>query len=108
MPSSCITLIDQRPRLTLQLVRSVHIAPPAYPDKPEDELDLNPAELEEFSLDKLRSHLERFYSSVVFSCMTVIKEVIRIRGWEDGGERTGVALAVSPAADFILSSEYPS
>jgi hypothetical protein len=101
-------VVDPKANLTLQLVRSVHIAPPAYGDKPEDELDLNPAELEEFSLEKLRSHLERFYSSVVFSSMTVIQEVIRIRGWEDGGERTGVALAVSPAADFTLSIEDPS
>lgn len=80
-----------------QMVHSVRIAPPRYPLRrhPEDMLDLNPAVDEEFTLDKLRSQLERFYSSVIFGLIRVGKEARRIRNWEDGGRRTKVALAVS-------------
>lgn len=46
-------------------------------------------------MDKLRSNLERFYASIIVGLLRFVKEVQRIRHWEDGGVRSAVALLVS-------------
>ena len=76
-------------------VQTVHVAPPPYDGHIPPGLDLQPDPDEEFNLHKLNSALERFYASVVVGMLRALREVNRIRKWEDGGTRSAVALAVS-------------
>jgi hypothetical protein len=57
-------------------------------------LDLWPSPDEEFTVDKLRSNLERFYTSIVVGMLRTVTEVQRIRLWKEGGTRTFVFLSV--------------
>ncbi|KAK4687961.1 hypothetical protein P7C73_g2149, partial [Tremellales sp. Uapishka_1] len=83
-------------------VQNVHIAPPPYDsfDAANRGIDLQPSEDEEFTVDKLRSSLERFYASVITGLLRSAKEVQRIRRWEEGGSRTTVALVVYSIAFY--------
>lgn len=56
-------------------------------------LDMNIADDEEFSPDKLRAHLERLYISVAISLFAFWKHIVRLRSWRES-RRTGCFLAV--------------
>lgn len=46
-------------------------------------LDLNIADDEEFSPDKLRSNIERLYMTVIISFIGFGKHIARLRGWRE-------------------------
>ncbi|KAL6405906.1 hypothetical protein AUP68_10790 [Ilyonectria robusta] len=62
-------------------------------EPPLDQLDLNIADDEDFSPDKLRAQLERFYMIVVASLFSFWKHIVRLRSWREH-QRTSVFLAV--------------
>ncbi|KAI2622768.1 hypothetical protein GGS26DRAFT_583882 [Hypomontagnella submonticulosa] len=47
------------------------------------DLDLNIADEEEFSPDKLRANIERFYMTVVVGLLAVVKHIARLRSWRE-------------------------
>ncbi|KAI1371587.1 hypothetical protein F4677DRAFT_435067 [Hypoxylon crocopeplum] len=47
------------------------------------DLDLNIADDEEFSPDKLRANVERFYMTVVVGVLAAIKHIMRLRSWRE-------------------------
>ncbi|KAI1098135.1 hypothetical protein F4804DRAFT_338495 [Jackrogersella minutella] len=47
------------------------------------DLDLNIADEEEFSPDKLRANLERFYITVVVGLLSAVKHTARLRSWRE-------------------------
>ncbi|OOF99961.1 hypothetical protein ASPCADRAFT_161319 [Aspergillus carbonarius ITEM 5010] len=65
----------------------------AVPDPPLQRLDLNRAEDEQFSPDKLRATLERFYTTIVVSLTAFVKHIARIRSWREQ-QRTSAFCAV--------------
>ncbi|KAJ6166862.1 hypothetical protein N7470_002309 [Penicillium chermesinum] len=65
----------------------------ALPEAPPQDLDLIRAAEEEFSPDKLRSTLERFYMTVVISLANFVKHCARLRSWKEP-QRTGLFCAV--------------
>src|SRR5689334_10814001 len=46
-------------------------------------LDLNVADEEEFSPDKLRSNIERLYMTVIISLLAFGKQIARLRSWRE-------------------------
>lgn len=78
----------------MQQVHHVHACPPPYDEAIHRGLDLQPADDEEFTVDKFRSCLERFYASFGIGVLRLRKELKRIQRWEEGGQRTVVALLV--------------
>lgn len=56
-------------------------------------LDLNIADEEEFSPDKLRSNVERLYMTVIIGLMGVGNHIARLRSWREP-RRTGAFLTV--------------
>jgi hypothetical protein len=46
-------------------------------------LDLNIADEEEFSPDKLRSNLERLYMTVIIGLLGFVKHIMRLRSWRE-------------------------
>ncbi|CED82988.1 Protein of unknown function DUF3292 [Phaffia rhodozyma] len=56
-------------------------------------LDLQPSPEEEFAPEKLRSNVERLYSTVIIGSIRVVSEMIRLRSWENV-LRTGTFLAI--------------
>jgi hypothetical protein len=46
-------------------------------------LDLNVADEEEFSPDKLRSNIERLYITVIIGLMAFGKQIARLRSWRE-------------------------
>jgi len=46
-------------------------------------LDLNVAEEEEFSPDKLRSNIERLYMTVIIGLLAFVKHIARLRSWRE-------------------------
>ncbi|KAL4803079.1 hypothetical protein BDV18DRAFT_163604 [Aspergillus unguis] len=59
----------------------------SVPDAPLQRLDLNRAEDDHFSPDKLRATLERFYTTIVIGLTALVKHVARLRSWKEP-ERT--------------------
>ncbi|OJI97994.1 hypothetical protein ASPVEDRAFT_125373 [Aspergillus versicolor CBS 583.65] len=53
------------------------------PDAPLQRLDLNRAEDDHFSPDKLRATLERFYTTIVIGLAAFIKHIARLRSWKE-------------------------
>ncbi|OTB02417.1 hypothetical protein M426DRAFT_322696 [Hypoxylon sp. CI-4A] len=47
------------------------------------DLDLNIADEEEFSPDKLRANIERFYMTVVIGLLATVKHIVRLRSWRE-------------------------
>ncbi|KAK3114179.1 profilin, required for normal timing of actin polymerization in response to thermal stress [Teratosphaeriaceae sp. CCFEE 6253] len=68
-----------------------------YPYPVPGNLDLNIADEEEFSPDKLRSNLERMYMTVGISMIGLVKHMMRLRSWRES-QRTGAFLAVYTVA----------
>ncbi|TIC90048.1 hypothetical protein CH35J_012424 [Colletotrichum higginsianum] len=67
-------------------------------------LDMNIADEEEFSPDKLRAHVERLYMTVIVGLFAFWKHIVRLRSWREW-RRTSVFLAVYSAAwllDFVV------
>ena len=57
----------------------------AIEDTPMAGLDLNIADEDEFSPDKLRANLERLYMTVIVGMMAFGKHVARLRSWRSLG-----------------------
>ncbi|KAI9851612.1 MAG: hypothetical protein M1838_003206 [Thelocarpon superellum] len=55
----------------------------ATPTAPPGGLDLNIAEDEEFSPDKLRSNIERLYMTVIVGMAAFVKHIARLRSWNE-------------------------
>ena len=74
----------------------------AVPDAPPQNLDLTRAEDDEFTPDKLRATLERFYTSVFVALASFVKHVARLRSWKET-RRTAVfcSVCVSPKRETI-------
>ncbi|KAK0925314.1 profilin, required for normal timing of actin polymerization in response to thermal stress [Friedmanniomyces endolithicus] len=68
-----------------------------YPYAVPGNLDLNIADEEEFSPDKLRANLERLYMTVGISMIGCMKHIMRIRSWNEA-RRTGAFLAAYSVA----------
>ena len=69
-------------------------------------LDMNVADNEEFSPDKLRAQLERFYIVVAVSLFSFWKHIVRLRSWREW-RRTSGFLAVYTAA-WLLDLVVPT
>ncbi|GLA69221.1 hypothetical protein AtubIFM55763_008404 [Aspergillus tubingensis] len=69
----------------------------AVPHSPLQRLDLNRAEDEQFSPDKLRATLERFYTTIVVSLTSFVNHIARLRSWRER-QRTAAFCAVYFAA----------
>ena len=67
-------------------VREVHGAVPGN-------IDLNVAEDDEFSPDKLRAAIERLYVNVIIGMMSSGKQVARLRSWRESRRTTAFAAA---------------
>ncbi|ROT38134.1 hypothetical protein SODALDRAFT_333903 [Sodiomyces alkalinus F11] len=65
----------------------------SIPDPPLGGLDLNIADEEEFSPDKLRAHIERLYMHVIVGAFGFWKHIVRLRSWREP-RRTSAFLAV--------------
>lgn len=74
-------------------VKAIHETPLAN-------LDMNIADEEEFSPEKLRAQLERMYMTVVISLVSFWKHIARLRSWNEW-ERTSYFLAVYSVAWFL-------
>uniref|UniRef100_A0A8H7NNR9 Uncharacterized protein n=1 Tax=Bionectria ochroleuca TaxID=29856 RepID=A0A8H7NNR9_BIOOC len=64
-------------------------------------LDLNIADEEEFSPEKLRAQLERLYMVVILSLLGGWKHVVRLRSWKEH-QRTSAFLAVYSSREFCF------
>jgi hypothetical protein len=80
-------------------VRSIDTVPLA-------DLDMNVAEDDVFSPDKLRATLERFYMTVVVSLFSLWKHIVRLRSWRES-KRTASFLAVYSLA-WLLDLVVPT
>ncbi|TFB01832.1 hypothetical protein CCMA1212_006529 [Trichoderma ghanense] len=80
-------------------VRSIDTVPLA-------DLDMNVAEDDTFSPDKLRATLERFYMTVVVSLFSLWKHIARLRSWRER-KRTTSFLAVYSVA-WLLDLVVPT
>lgn len=74
--------------------------------KPLANLDMNIADDEEFSPDKLRAQLERLYVTVIISLFSFWKHIVRLRSWREY-QRTSVFLSVY-FAGWLLDILVPS
>lgn len=54
-----------------------------YPYPVPGDLDLNIAEEEEFSPDKLRANLERLYMNIGVGMLGFGKQIVRLRSWRE-------------------------
>lgn len=67
-------------------------------------LDLNIADEEEFSPDKLRANVERLYMTVIIGLLGAVKHIVRLRSWRET-RRTAAfcaAYTVAWALDFVV------
>lgn len=64
------------------------------PKAPLQRLDLLRAEDEDFSPDKLRATLERFYVTVALGLINAVKHIARLRSWREQ-QRTATFCTVS-------------
>ncbi|CAI7610773.1 unnamed protein product [Penicillium pancosmium] len=80
----------------------------AVPDAQLQNLDLTRADDDEFTPDKLRATIERFYTSVVITLASFVKHVARLRSWKEP-RRTAIFCLVYSLAwllDIILPSLF--
>ncbi|GIZ37584.1 hypothetical protein CKM354_000102700 [Cercospora kikuchii] len=73
-----------------------------YPYAVPGNLDLNIADEEEFSPDKLRANIERLYMTVGIGLMTLGKHIARIRSWRETRRTSYFAAAYFIAWTFDL------
>lgn len=76
----------------------------ALAEPPLGGLDLNIADEEEFSPDKLRASIERFYMTVVVGMVGFWKHIARLRSWRERERTMGFAAVytVAWAIDFLV------
>jgi hypothetical protein len=55
----------------------------AIPEAPPGGLDLNIADEDEFSPDKLRANIERLYMTVIVGVIGFGKHIARLRSWRE-------------------------
>ncbi|KAF3387385.1 hypothetical protein F1880_000301 [Penicillium rolfsii] len=72
----------------------------AVPEAPLQNLDLTRADEDEFSPDKLRTTIERFYTTIVVRLTSFVKHIARLRSWKET-RRTSVFCAVYFIAWFL-------
>lgn len=74
------------------------------PLQPSGGLDLNIADDEEFSPDKLRTSIERFYMNIVLSIIGVINHIARLRSWREHQRTAGFCAAyfIAWALDLLV------
>ncbi|KAH7138927.1 hypothetical protein B0J11DRAFT_515643 [Dendryphion nanum] len=72
------------------------------PQPPPGGLDLNIADEEEFSPDKLRSNIERLYMTIGIGLMGFGKQIVRLRSWRETRRTTGFCAAYFVAWAFDL------
>ncbi len=67
-------------------------------------MDLNIADDEEFSPDKLRTSIERFYMNIVVGILGVVNHIARLRSWREKRRTAGFCAAyfIAWAFDFIV------
>lgn len=63
----------------------------AVPEAPPGGLDLQVANEDEFSLDKLRANVERLYMTVIIGLITFAKHIARLRSWREPRRTAGFA-----------------
>ncbi|KAF2226447.1 hypothetical protein BDZ85DRAFT_229809 [Elsinoe ampelina] len=75
-----------------------------YPHPVPGNLDLNIADDEEFSPDKLRAQLERLYMTVIIGLMGFGKQIVRLRSWRERRRTAAFCAAyfLAWAFDFIV------
>ncbi|KAI9801859.1 MAG: hypothetical protein M1833_002173 [Piccolia ochrophora] len=78
----------------------------AIPVAPLGGLDLNIADEDEFSPEKLRSNIERLYMTVVIGSMGFVKHIVRLRSWKEPRRTAAFCAAyyVAWLLDFIVPS----
>lgn len=64
----------------------------AIPEAPPGGLDLNIADEDDFSPDKLRANIERLYMTVVVGLIGLAKHIARLRSWREPRRTTGFAV----------------
>ncbi|KAF2828341.1 hypothetical protein CC86DRAFT_191942 [Ophiobolus disseminans] len=69
---------------------------------PSGGLDLNIADEEEFSPDKLRANIERLYMTIIISLMAFGKHIVRLRSWRETRRTAGFCSAYFIAWIFDL------
>ncbi|KAJ6786958.1 hypothetical protein PWT90_04595 [Aphanocladium album] len=77
----------------------------AIDEPPLANLDMNIADEDEFSPDKLRAQLERAYISVILKIMSTWNHMARLQSWKEG-RRTSVFLAIY-ATSWLLDALIP-
>jgi hypothetical protein len=67
-------------------------------------LDLNNADQQEFTPDKLRAQIERLYMTVIISLLSVYNHIARLRSWRESKRTAGFAAAyfIAWAFDFVV------
>ncbi|KAH9949403.1 hypothetical protein B0H21DRAFT_804474 [Amylocystis lapponica] len=65
----------------------------AIPEPPKGQLDLESAQDEEFSPDKLRSNLERLYMTVIVGLASFAKHIARLRSWNESRRTAAFCIA---------------
>ncbi|KAK4541191.1 hypothetical protein LTR36_008265 [Oleoguttula mirabilis] len=73
-----------------------------YPYPVPGNLDLNIADEEEFSPDKLRANIERLYMTIGIGMMAFVKHIMRLRSWRETKRTAGFLAAYSIAWLFDL------
>ncbi|OIW26667.1 hypothetical protein CONLIGDRAFT_663037 [Coniochaeta ligniaria NRRL 30616] len=76
----------------------------ATPFSPPGGLDLNIADDEEFSPDKLRTSIERFYMNIVVGILGAVNHIARLRSWREKRRTAGFCAAyfIAWAFDFLV------
>ena len=77
----------------------------AIPEAPPGGLDLNTADEDDFSPDKLRSNIERLYMTIVVGLIGMGKHIARLRSWREP-RRTGAFAGVYALA-WLLNLVVP-
>ena len=80
----------------------------ALPEPPLGGLDLNIADEEEFSPDKLRANIERLYMTVIVGLVGFWKHVARLRSWRERNRTIAFAAVyfVAWAVDFLIPTIF--
>lgn len=76
----------------------------ALTEQPLDGLDLNIADEEEFSPDKLRANIERLYITVIISVVGLWKHIARLRSWRERNRTIafGTAYSLAWVVDLLV------
>ena len=75
----------------------------AIPEAPPGGLDLNIADEEEFSPDKLRSNIERLYMTIGIGIMGFGKPIARLRSWREPRRTAAFAIVRSHLQSLMLT-----